>query len=284
MEEGNFVSRSLEHPLSCLGLGGAIAILMVSPSSFNYGFTAAGCAIAVGLLRSKAFSNSRPVIRFLGNILIVACFGAIWFWLWKVVPKPTEPVTKQDVYDALSKSPVRVADGNKPITKAELQKLIQQYRSPQKISNNLGTPESVNQGDRRIGWQQISDLKHALAPFPKGTVGIATIRQKPERVEYATELAGAFTQAGWTAVPYCVEHFDEGRSGLLVLKHPGSTMPDVSSLNTGLQAMKVPHSEVYLETVYEYPTGNGVPCDSSKTQGAAKIGLDTPVIFVGSKN
>ncbi len=158
------VWRFGDSPFAWGGVGVVVGSALVSPAWFTFAFVGGGIAIGIGLLRAGAFKGRSIIFRVVANVLLLSCLGVGWRLLWKVIPKPVEPLTKQDAQELLSKAAstnrsqavppaVPLKDAAEPITKAEFLTMLQQYESPTSAQNKF----------EHITNARISDMARAIA-------------------------------------------------------------------------------------------------------------------------
>jgi hypothetical protein len=130
-----------DSPFTWGGVGVVIGSALASPVWFKYAFIAGGLAISIGLVRANFFNIRRTYLQL--NIALLLCLTAIWYGLWKAIPKPVEPLTREDARQLLGKFYDQISDrenanrgapraakldgAEKPITRSEFMKLLQQY-------------------------------------------------------------------------------------------------------------------------------------------------------------
>ena len=125
--------RFFDSPFTWGGIGVLVGSALVSPTWFKFAFVGGGIAIAIGLLRAGIESRSL-------TFLLLVCFSAGWYWVWRVIPKPVEPLTKKDALELLSQAEdanrsqhdqttVSPNDSQKPISRAEFLRMLQQSNS-----------------------------------------------------------------------------------------------------------------------------------------------------------
>lgn len=90
----------LESPFTWGGIGVIVGAAATSPSWFKYAFVGAGVAIAVGALRA-GFSYPKSGLSKIAATLACLILATVWLKVWSVIPKPTDPLTKQDLRDVL---------------------------------------------------------------------------------------------------------------------------------------------------------------------------------------
>jgi hypothetical protein len=150
-----------DSPFTWGGVGVIVGSALVSPAWFTFAFIGGGIAIAIGLLRARAFQGRSVICQVTVDILLLSCLGGGWFLLWKVIPKPVEPLTRQDAQDLLSKAananrPPSVPPGDdaaKPITKAEFTRMLQQYEASRSAQNKFANSTNAT----------VSDMARAIA-------------------------------------------------------------------------------------------------------------------------
>ena len=136
-EEPGALWRFGDSPFTWGGIGVIVGSAIVSPTWFKFAFVGGGMAIAIGILRAKPFNGRSSRFRFAANLALLACLGIGWRLLWKVIPAPVEPLTKQEAQElfrqnANQSQPVSQIpppeDARSPLTKADFLKLLQQYK------------------------------------------------------------------------------------------------------------------------------------------------------------
>jgi hypothetical protein len=96
------ISCFIDSPFTWGGIGAVIGAFLASPQGFKYAYFGSVPAIAVGLLRAGILSHKGALVRLFSNLVL--CIGLIigWMYLWKVVPKPTEPPSADQIARALA--------------------------------------------------------------------------------------------------------------------------------------------------------------------------------------
>jgi len=93
--------RFAESPFTWGGIGVFIGVALASPTWFKYGFIGSIVSIGVGAFKAGFFEGRGLLVRLFGTLALCACLAGGGWELWGVVPKPREPVTKQDINDAV---------------------------------------------------------------------------------------------------------------------------------------------------------------------------------------
>jgi hypothetical protein len=125
-----------DSPFTWGEIGVVIGAALASPVWFRYAFIGGGISIGIGLLRANAFRQSRATARVVVNLVLCCSFVTLWILLWKVIPKPEAPVTRNELQQILNDKPSTLAapvatentsSGNKPISRSDLVAIIKQY-------------------------------------------------------------------------------------------------------------------------------------------------------------
>jgi hypothetical protein len=143
--------RFADSPFTWGGGGVIIGAALVSPAWFKLVFVCGGVLIAIGLLRAGGFSNQSRIRAV--TIVLLLCLGVGWWLLWKVIPKPVEPLTKREAQELMNQlspaNPPLVAspldEATKPITKSEFLAMLNLWFTQKK--NNKGAAQIVIEQD-----------------------------------------------------------------------------------------------------------------------------------------
>jgi hypothetical protein len=90
-----------DSPFTWGGIGVIVGAALVSPSLFKWAFVGAGVSIGIGWLRAGSLRGSRGTIRIGGNVAMLGALAIIWFGVWKIIPKPVEPPTAEQIAEAV---------------------------------------------------------------------------------------------------------------------------------------------------------------------------------------
>src|ERR1700683_2854466 len=145
-EEPGALWRFGDSPFTWGGIGVIVGSAIVSPTWFKFAFVGGGIAIAIGFLRAKPFNRRSSRFRFTANLVLLACLGIGWRFLWKIIPAPVETCTKQEAQELFRQNANQSQqvsqtpppdDARQPLTKADFLRLLQQYKfSGSKVGND----------------------------------------------------------------------------------------------------------------------------------------------------
>jgi len=143
------------------------------------------------------------------------------------------------------------------------------------VERTTTKPSALVGNDEHATWRHVIKEQReamllALRPMKASQIGIVTLRDRPERVSYASELESVFHQAGWTPKLDTVDRFDQDHSGILFIRHRQDNMPDLTPVRLAFEAAKIPHREVEIS-----PIAAGI------YRGEINTGI--PVIFIGPR-
>jgi hypothetical protein len=124
--------RFADSPFTWGGIGVVIGSAVVTPVWFRYAFVGGGISIGIGFLRAGIFTGRHIVYRAITQVVLLLGLATCWWLLWKVIPKPEEPLTRKGAQEILRQfqsfnrpSPV-IETSEKPLTKTDLEKIFQQ--------------------------------------------------------------------------------------------------------------------------------------------------------------
>jgi hypothetical protein len=136
-----------DSPFTWGGIGVLVGSAIASPTWFRFAFISGGISIAIGLWRAGFGTISKVFLFFF--------LAGGWILLWRVIPKPVEPLTKKDAQEIFSRAqdadhsqhgePAEsVKNLERPITKAEFLNMLHQYQSSAGTFANI-TKERLNE-------------------------------------------------------------------------------------------------------------------------------------------
>lgn len=97
-----------------------------------------------------------------------------------------------------------------------------------------GVPQEFVVPDRHLTKLQHDAIRDVLSSAPATTIGISTIAGRPERTAFASELAQAFRDSGWTVIQTDVEAFANDQEGVLLIIHSQPNMPNIGVIRIAL--------------------------------------------------
>jgi hypothetical protein len=160
--------------------------------------------------------------------------------------------------------------------------------APKRVTHH-GTgvaPIQPARAERHLTEAQISSMKAALGRYPAGEIAIYPLRDRPERLRFAVEIANVFRAMGWTLLVRndhqpsdpeyvsVINRIDKDPAGVSLLEYKDGD-------RNYLRAMHAKSLDAILETLragrllhQELPYNNiEIP--------RQPISTDTPVLFVG---
>jgi hypothetical protein len=95
------IGKFIESPFLWAGVSGVVGCALGSARIYIYAFWFCGFLVAFGVFRARPFRDKINWIQFGTTSFFCAFVFLLWFFLWHIIPRPTEPPTKEAIADAV---------------------------------------------------------------------------------------------------------------------------------------------------------------------------------------